>query len=159
MIILGPVAIAKNGVIGRDNDLPWDLPEDLQHFRDVTRGKTVLMGRKTYESIVKRRGSPLPKRKNIVITSRTDYQVPEGVEIYKSIDQALASLSPEEDVYVIGGAGIFKEAVNKADIMDVTHIYKEYPGDVYFPDIDWTKWEKVSEDPREEFNFVTYKRK
>nr|AIA18399.1 Dihydrofolate reductase [uncultured bacterium] len=157
MIILGPVAIAKNGVIGRNNDLPWDLPEDLQHFRDVTRGKTVLMGRKTYESIVKRRGGPLPKRRNLVITSR-DIGSAEGLEVFKSMDEALRSVPAEEDVYIIGGAGIFKEGVDKADMMDVTHIFKEYEGDVRFPDIDWSKWEKVSEDPREEFSFAVYKK-
>lgn len=156
MIILGPVAIAKNGVIGKNNDLPWDLPEDLQHFRDVTRGKTVLMGRKTYESIVKRRGSPLPKRRNLVITSQKDYQVPENVEIYSGVGEALRHVAAEEDVYAIGGAGIFKEIAGKADMMDVTHIHKEYAGDVYFPKIDWSQWKKVKEDPHEEFTFTVY---
>src|SRR3989344_5094956 len=102
MIIIGPVAIAKNWVIGGDNDLPWYLPEDLKHFKKLTLGKTVLMGRKTYESIVNRLGKPLPGRKNVVISRQADYKVPDGVLVFQSLDEALKVLSAE-DIYVIGG--------------------------------------------------------
>src|SRR3989344_1374037 len=110
MIIIGPVAIAKDFLIGGDNDLPWYIPEDLKHFKKITLGKAVLMGRKTYQSILKRLGKPLPERKNIVITRQADFQVPEGVLVYHSIDEALKS-HKGEDIYVIGGAEIFKNAL------------------------------------------------
>jgi dihydrofolate reductase len=88
MIILGPVAVADNLVIGSDNDLPWYFPEDLKRFKEITLGKTVVMGRKTFESIVKRLGKPLPGRKNVVISRQENYQVPEGTLLFGSLEQA-----------------------------------------------------------------------
>src|SRR3954465_9619912 len=102
MIILGPVAVAENLVIGGDNDLPWYLPEDLKHFKKITLGKTVLMGRKTFDSIIKRLNKPLPERKNVVITRQKDYKAPQGVLVFNSLDDALKELS-SEDIYIIGG--------------------------------------------------------
>src|SRR6185369_17150407 len=99
MIILGPVAVADNLVIGSDNDLPWYLPEDLKRFKEITLGKTVVMGRKTYESIVKRLGKPLPGRKNVIISRQTDFKVPDGVLVFSSLEEAFKSLK-DEDVYV-----------------------------------------------------------
>jgi len=155
MIILGPVAIAKNGVIGSSNDLPWYLPEDLKHFKKITSGKTVLMGRKTYDSIVKRLGKPLPQRVNVVVTRQENFPVPPGVLVFHSIDQALDVLKDTE-VYVIGGAQIFSETIGRAEKMYVTHVHKEYQGDVYFPKIDWNQWEKIEEEPHDEYTFATY---
>nr|AIA16678.1 Dihydrofolate reductase [uncultured bacterium] len=155
MIILGPVAIAKNGIIGGDNDLPWYFPEDLKHFKEITLGQTVLMGRKTFDSIIKRLGKPLPGRVNVVITRQENFIVPPGVLVFHSIDQALDALKDTE-VYVIGGAQIFSATADRAEKMYITHIHNEYKGDVYFPKIDWNKWEKIEEQPHEEYTFATY---
>jgi dihydrofolate reductase len=157
MIILGPVAIAKNNIIGGDNDLPWYLPEDLKHFKEITMGKTVLMGRKTYDSIVTRLGKPLPGRTNVVITRQENYIAAPGVLIFHSLDQALKALE-HDDVYVIGGAQIFAAALPAAEKMYVTHVHNEYPGDVYFPEVDWSQWEKIEEEPHGGYTFATYKK-
>ena len=158
MIIIGPVAVAANGVIGGDNDLPWYLPEDLKHFRKITDGKTVLMGRKTYDSIFKRLGKPLPNRKNVVITRSRDKEYPEGVLVFQSIEDAFESLK-EEDIYVIGGAQIFNIALKNGEYMYLTHVKKEYPGDVYFPDVNWVQWERVNEEDFPEYTFAEYRKK
>lgn len=158
MIILGPVAVADNLVIGKGNDLPWHLPEDLKHFKELTLGKTVLMGRKTFESILGRLGKPLPGRKNVVITRQDNYSVPEGVLLFKSLEDAFQGLG-SQDLYVIGGAEIFKLALPFAKILEITHIHGSYEGDAFFPQMDWKHWEKISEDPHEKFTFVKYKRK
>src|SRR5271168_4522498 len=128
MIILGPVAVADNLVIGKGNDLPWHLPEDLKHFKELTLGKTVVMGRKTYESIIARLKKPLPGRKNVVITRQKDYKVPEGVVVFKSLEDAFQELSAQ-DIYIIGGGEIYKQALGLAQIMYMTHIHGSYPGD------------------------------
>lgn len=158
MIIIGPVAVAANGVIGGDNDLPWYLPEDLKNFKKITLGKTVLMGRKTYDSIVKRLKRPLPERKNVVITRQLDYKVPNGVLVFHSIEEALEELK-NEDVYVIGGAQIFDGVINLAQKMYMTHVDGEYAGDVYFPKVDWDNWVRVSSDPHEGYTFAEYDKK
>ena len=158
MIILGPVAIAKNGVIGGDNDLPWYLPEDLKHFKEITMGHTVLMGRKTYDSIIKRLGKPLPGRINVVITRQEDFQAQGGVLVFHSLEQALDALK-KDDIYIIGGAQIFASALPLAQKMHVTHVHKDYKGDVYFPEIDWKEWDMLDQEPHDEFTFATYIRK
>jgi dihydrofolate reductase len=140
-------AIAKNNVIGSNNDLPWDLPEDLAHFRAKTLGHTIIMGKRTYESILARRGAPLPDRKNIVITSDALYQVAFGVQRYTHITEALAEHENDEKIFLIGGVEIFREGLIIADTMILTHINAEYLGDVYFPIVDWKKWSKVGELP------------
>lgn len=157
MIILGPVAVADNLVIGKGNDLPWNLPEDLKHFKELTSGKTVLMGRKTYESIVARLGKPLPNRKNVVVTRQENYKVPEGVLIFADLSSAIESLS-SDDVYIIGGAEIFKQALPFCTLAYITHVFGDYDGDAFFPKVDWSEWQKVSEEKHEKFSFVTYKK-
>lgn len=157
MIIIGPVAVAKNWVIGGDNDLPWYLPEDLRHFKKLTLGKTVLMGRKTYDSIVKRLGKPLPERNNVIITSNKEFMGPEGVRVFHAIPDALEALKTEE-VYVIGGEQIFKQLLPNADKIIITHVHGEYPGDAYFPEVDFSRWRKVSEEPHEGYTFAEYVR-
>lgn len=147
-------AVAKNNVIGSKNDLPWYLPEDLKHFRLITTGHTVIMGRKTYESIFARLGKPLPNRKSVVITRNQDFEIPEGVEKYSSLKEALESHS--EDVYIIGGASIFEQALPLANELIITNVHKDYPGDTYFPSIDPTIWKEVNRDDHEEYSFVTY---
>lgn len=150
-------AVAKNNVIGSKNDLPWYLPEDLKHFKEITSGHTVIMGRKTYESIVSRLGKPLPNRKSIVITRNNSYPVPEGVEKADSLQNAVQKHT--EDAFIIGGASIFTEGLALADQLIITHVHKEYPGDTYFPEIDPNAWEETGREDHGEYSFVTYKRK
>lgn len=150
-------AIAKNGVIGSRNSLPWYIPEDLKHFKDVTMGKTCLMGRNTFDSIMKRLGKPLPGRKNVVV-SRHVWHAPEGVEVYSSLDKALESVKADEEVMVTGGGQIYNQLIDKADKLIITHVHQQIDGDVFFPEIDPGKWKQVSEYPHKEFSWVTYER-
>ncbi len=166
MIILGPVAVAQNRVIGGDNDLPWYLPEDLKHFKEITMGKTVLMGRKTYDSIVKRLGKPLPGRKNVVITRDKNFadrpDVPGEVLVFHDLDSAFNALvfgPNKEDVYVIGGAQIYTACMPKAEKMFMTHVHGEYPGDAFFPEVNWDEWDKIEDEQHDQYSFVTYIRK
>jgi dihydrofolate reductase len=156
MIVALIAAVAKNNVIGKENDLPWYIPEDLKHFREITAGQTVVMGRKTYESIIARNGEPLPDRKNIVITRQKNYPVAKGVEVYPSLDEALAAHKNDDAIFVIGGAEIFTEALPKADRLYITHIDKEYEGDVYFPKVNYDLFSKVSEETQTGLTFVEY---
>lgn len=158
MIILGPVAVAKNGVIGKNNALPWNLPEDLKHFKQITSGKNVLMGSKTFESIFTMLGKPLPNRHNIVLTFDKNYKVPEGVELFFDVPSSLEKYK-NQDLYVIGGGQIYKQFLPLAQKLYMTHIFKDYEGDAFFPEINWQNWKKVSSDVREEFEFAVYERK
>lgn len=150
-------AVAKNNVIGKGNDLPWDIPEDLKHFQTLTSGKTVLMGSNTFESIVKRLGRPLPNRKNIVVTIQKEYQAPEGVEVYYSLTEAIDALQNQE-VWVIGGASIYKQMIDVADKLYITHVDMEPEGDTFFPEINPAWWKKIEEEPHPGFNFTVYNR-
>lgn len=156
MAIILIAAVAKNGVIGKENALPWYLPEDLKRFKQLTTGKTVLMGRKTFESIMRKLQKPLPNRTSIVITNQRDYQVPEGVIVYHDLNQALAKLKDQE-LMIIGGGQIYKQTIDKADVLYITHVDQEIDGDVFFPTIDPAIWQKVEEEKHEGFSFVTYK--
>ncbi len=137
------VAVAENGVVGRDNGLPWHLPEDLKYFKKMTLGKPVVMGRKTYESI----GRPLPERRNIVVSRQSGY-APHGVEVVASLPAALAlavaGAAPVEEVMVIGGAQIYREALPLADRLYVTEVHASVEGDAHFPAVDWTQWRECS---------------
>jgi dihydrofolate reductase len=157
MIILGPVAVAENGVIGKGNDLPWHLPEDLKHFKEITLGKTVLMGRKTFESIFARLKKPLPGRKNVVITRQENYKVPEGVLVFPSLDIAFQKLA-SEDIYVIGGAEIYKQALPFASKMFITKVKGNYEGDAFFPEVDFSKWNLIEEQEHEKFKYLVYQK-
>jgi dihydrofolate reductase len=152
------VAIAKNNVIGKKNELPWYLPEDMKHFKQITDGQTVLMGSKTFESIVSRLGKPLPNRKNIVISSDPNYAVPEGVVVNNDLDKALADFK-NQSLFVIGGASIYKQTIEKADKLYITEVDQEIDGDAFFPEIDLNKWEEISRDKHERLSFVQYNRK
>ncbi|EKD32718.1 MAG: hypothetical protein ACD_76C00161G0017 [uncultured bacterium] len=151
-------AVAKNGVIGKNNELPWDIPEDLKRFRELTRGKTVLMGRKTFESIVTKLGTPLPKRTNVVITRQTDYTAPDGVLVFQSVDSALASLS-DQDICIIGGAEIYRQTIDRTDALEITHLDRDYEGDTVFPNIDPQMWRIASNVKQDDLRFVRYERK
>jgi dihydrofolate reductase len=138
------VAMAANRVIGRDNALPWRLPADLRRFKAVTMGQMLVMGRRTYESI----GRPLPGRRTVVITRRTDWS-PEGVAVVHSLEEALASASAEAEVFVAGGGEVFREALPLAGRIHLTRIEAEVPGDTTFPDFDPTAWKIVDEEHHE----------
>ena len=122
-------------VLGKDNDLVWDIPEDLERFRNLTRGHPVIMGRKTWESIPAER-RPLPKRTNIVVTRQEDYNAP-GAIVVSSVEAALEKAKQSEgadEIFVIGGSGIFKDAFPVTDRLYLTLVHDEAPGDVYFPE-------------------------
>lgn len=154
-------AMAKNRVIGKDNDMPWHLPVDLKHFKKVTLGKPVLMGRKTYESI----GRPLPGRRNLVL-SRTPNLAIDGVEVIDSIDDLSSLLEGVEELMVIGGGHIYELFLDKADTLHLTHIDLEVEGDTRFPDYQKVAdWQVVTEQvaPADEQNpyqcrFVEYRK-
>lgn len=137
-------ARARNGCIGRDNDLPWRLPGDLQHFKRVTRGKPVIMGRRTWESLK----GPLPQRTNIVVTRQADYRA-EGAAVVTSLDAALAlagSVAADqgvEEVVVIGGAGLFREALPRADRLYMTEVHATVEGDTFFPPRTEAEWQET----------------
>ena len=154
------VARATNGVIGRNNTLPWHLPEDLAHFKRTTMGKPILMGRKTFESI----GRPLPGRRNIVITRDRGWQHT-GCEAAASLDDALARCEDDAEVFVVGGAQLYAQALPRADRLVVTEIHADVEGDVHFPAIDPAHWRETMRESHHQatesgfrYDFVEYER-
>lgn len=131
------VAHAKNGVIGKNGTMPWHLSEDLKHFKAVTMGCPVVMGRKTHESI----GRPLPGRRNVVISRNPDYQA-QGCETVESLEAALDLLADAPKVFVIGGAQIYRQALEKCQSAWVTEIDLEVEGDAFFPELDPAHWQR-----------------
>lgn len=138
-IISFVVAMARNGVIGKDNQLPWRLPADLRHFKAVTMGKPIIMGRKTYDSI----GRPLPGRTNIVVTRDPAYQA-EGCVVAHSIEAGLVAAGDAEEVMVIGGADFYRQLLSRADRIYLTLIDAEVEGDTWFPELDTARWHERS---------------
>ncbi|REH46370.1 dihydrofolate reductase [Tenacibaculum gallaicum] len=154
-------AIAKNNALGKDNDLIWYLPADLKRFKKVTTGHAILMGRNTFESI----GKPLPNRTSIIITRNNNYFV-NGCLIANSIEQAI-ELTEEKDAFIIGGAQIYKEALeqNLVDRLDITVLHHEFEADAFFPEIDKTIWKEVAredfkadEKNKYDYSFVSYEK-
>jgi dihydrofolate reductase len=143
----------EQGLIGRDNDLPWRLPADLRHFKRTTMGKPLIMGRKTHESI----GRPLPGRLNIVVTRQVDYTAP-GCTVVHSIDAAREAAADAEEVMVIGGADIYRLFLPVADRLYHTEVHETFDGDVFFPDVDRSAWVEVSRDahPADDRNPYAY---
>ncbi|WP_108125745.1 dihydrofolate reductase [Saccharospirillum mangrovi] len=143
-------AMATNGVIGRDNKLPWYLPGDLQYFKRVTSGKPVIMGRKTYDSI----GKPLPNRTNIIVTRDTAFQA-DGCQVVHSLEDAIhlaeaqVAVSGGDEAIVMGGAEIYAQALPKADRLYVTLVHADVEGDAQFPAIDFAAWQEIA---REDYN-------
>jgi dihydrofolate reductase len=133
-------AIAKNNALGKDNDLIWYLPADLKRFKKVTTGHYILMGRNTYESI----GKPLPNRTTIIITRNKNYSK-EGCLIAGSLEEAIDLAKEEAQLFIIGGAQIYKEVISKnlADQLDITLVHSEFEADVFFPEIDTNIWKEV----------------
>lgn len=138
------VAIAENNAIGKNNELLWHLPTDLKHFKQLTSGHTIVMGRKTFDSI----GKPLPNRRNIVITRSNTLEIP-GAEVVHTIEQALELCTAEKEVFIVGGAEIYKQAMDKTDKIYLTTVHARYEGDAYFPEIDQKKWEEVDNEPHQ----------
>jgi dihydrofolate reductase len=150
MTVILIAAVGGNGVIGRDNDLPWRIREDLQHFKQLTLGHTLVMGRKTYDSI----GRPLPGRRTVVVTRQPDWSA-DGVEVAHALDDAL-KLADGNDVYVAGGGEIYRAALPYADRLELTEVDQSPDGDVTFPAFDRSSWTETARDPREGFTFVSY---
>ncbi|MBK5910204.1 hypothetical protein CCR85_01690 [Rhodothalassium salexigens] len=132
------VAVADNGVIGRDGDLPWSIPSELQWFKRQTLGKPMIMGRRTFRSI----GRPLPGRRNIVLTRQRDWRA-EGVEVAPDLDAALALVAGADEAAVIGGAGVFADALPLADRLIWTAVHAAPEGDTAMPAVDWSAWAEV----------------
>jgi dihydrofolate reductase len=163
MIISCIVAVAKNNVIGKDNDIPWYLPADLQYFKKVTLNHAVIMGRNCYESI----GRPLPKRTNIIVT-RDPYFISSVCYVVRSIEEALstAMAQGEEEVFIIGGGQIYEQTKGIWDKLYVTEVDLEVEGDIYFPEISLDEWRLISADPQvknekniHDYTFKLYERK
>lgn len=153
MMIAIVVAIAENNAIGKDNQLLWHLPADLKHFKQITTGHTIIMGRKTYDSI----GKPLPNRRNIVISRATGLQIP-GVEVTGSVADALALCSNEAEVFIIGGAEIYKSTLDITDRIYLTKVHQHYEADAFFPEINTGQWSEsdVENHLPDEKNKVAY---
>ncbi|MFY0652509.1 MAG: dihydrofolate reductase [Cyclobacteriaceae bacterium] len=162
MIVSLIAAMTKNRVIGRNNDLPWKLPDDMKYFQRTTKGHTVIMGRKNYDSLPPS-FKPLPNRNNIILTRQAGYQA-EGCEVFGSLEDALASVITENEVFVIGGGQIYEQALQAGDRIYLTQIDAEIDGDTFFPHMG-EEWKEVSRtshpaDDRHiySFDFVVYEK-
>tara|TARA_B100001059_G_scaffold125889_1_gene125889 strand:+ start:48 stop:533 length:486 start_codon:yes stop_codon:yes gene_type:complete len=152
MIISHLVAVSNNNVIGKDNDLPWKLKKDLLHFKNYTVGKTILMGRKTFESI----GKPLPNRNNFIVS--TTLQNVNGAEVFKSLDSAIKNVSSGEEVVIIGGGYLFRESINFFNKLVLTQVDCVIDGDIFYPEVNLDQWtleqsEDFKKDEDNEYNF------
>ena len=166
-------AIANNNEIGRKNELLWNLPIDMKHFRETTSGHPVIMGQRTYESLGTDSnglaGKPLPNRRNIVLTIDKDFKR-DGLEVYNSIEnlekELTETMGKDEETFIIGGGQIYKLFIDKADRLYITHVNADFPdADTYFPIIDKDKWKIISEDKHKkdekntyDCNFVIYEK-
>jgi dihydrofolate reductase len=146
-------AVGRNNVIGDGASMPWHLPEDLQHFKATTLGHTMIMGRRTFESI----GRVLPGRRTIVITRQQDWRHPD-VETAHSLADAFFLAGPGDEVFVTGGGEVYREAMPYAARLVITHVDEAPPGTVTFPEIDPGEWEETARDDRDGFSIVTYER-
>ena len=153
-------ALAENDVIGRDGDLPWHLPKDLRRFKRLTTGGVILMGRRTWESI----GHPLPRRRSLVLSHDRSFQ-PAGAEVLGSFQEALEQAAKAPEIFVIGGATVYSEALPRAHRLYLTRVHAEVAGDVRFPSFDPADWELTEEEHHRAderhafpFSFCTYRR-
>ncbi len=149
------VAAADNNVIGKNNAMPWHIPEDFKHFKDVTMGKPCIMGRKTFESILVQLGKPLPGRVNIIV-SRKNYQH-DGALTCKDLEEAIeqAAKTGTDEICIIGGAQIYALALPFANKVHLTRVHQSPEGDAFFPNLD-SQWVEQSRDDRDGFSFLTY---
>ena len=156
-------AVADNYAIGKGNKLPWHLPADLKHFRELTTGHAVVMGKRTFESLP---NGPLPNRRNVVLTSVMSEGVNEGYFEADSLEDAFYLCEKEEKVFIVGGAAVYRQSLEIAESLYITWVHHEFSADIYFPEVDFSKWEEVSRQdmPADEknpypYSFVLYKRK
>ena len=159
MIVTIVVAIAENYAIGKNNQLLWHMPADLKHFKQITSGHTVIMGRRTYDSV----GKPLPNRRNIIIT-RQDITIP-GCEVVKSVDEALGLCAGEEEVFIVGGAEIYKLTMDQTDRIYLTIVHHSFDADTVFPEIDYMQWKETAREDHQpdekhkySYSFITLER-
>ena len=160
LVIIAAVA-EENRVIGQEKDLPWHIPEDLQHFKNLTTGHPLLMGRRTFESVVHQFGGPLPDRRMVVLTSQGPFDEYPDIETYPSIDAAMNALADAETVFIGGGEAIYRQFLPRADRLELTLIEGSYEGDTYFPPFEHLVGDTFKEtavDERDGFRFVTYER-
>ncbi len=162
------VAVSANGVIGKDNDLIWYLPRDLNYFKRVTENHVVIMGRRNYESIPEKY-RPLPKRTNVIVTRQSDYEAPD-CELVSSVEEGieLANKLGDQEPFIIGGGQIYQYALdqNLIDRMYITEVHHDFEGDTYFPEVDTSTWKEVNredhlKDNRHNYaySFVVYEKK
>jgi dihydrofolate reductase len=156
MVISIIAAMAENRVIGRENEMPWDIPSELQQFKERTMGHPVIMGRKTFESI----GHPLPGRKNIIISCRQEF-APEGCIVVRDLQAAIAAGEGASEVFICGGEAVFREAMPLADRIYLSIIDEEFDGDTFFPEIpdDFVEVERQTFEDILPYNVVRYERK
>lgn len=159
MIVSIVVAIADNHAIGKDNKLLWHLPKDLKHFKEITTGGTVIMGRKTYDSV----GRPLPNRRNIIVT-RQSITI-EGCEVVNSVEAALALCANDAEVFIVGGAEIYRQAMHLTDRIYLTIVHDNFEADTYFPEIEENIWKETERQDHEAdeknafaYSFITLER-
>ena len=142
MILTSIVAIAQNGVIGKDNDLIWHLPNDLKHFKNLTKDHTIIMGRKTWESIGSK---PLPHRKHIVISRNTNYKA-NGALVVSSVEDAIKNIIDDDQPFIVGGAQIYKMAMPFVQRLEITYVHHNFKGDTFFPELDKSLWKQTFEE-------------
>jgi dihydrofolate reductase len=154
------VAMARNRTIGIDNTLPWRCPEDLKHFKALTMGHHMIMGRKTFDSI----GKPLPGRTTVVVTRNPDLKI-EGCLIAHSLEQAIAACAGDNEIFIVGGAELYAQALPLVDTLYITEIQQDISGDAHFPEFDKKNWKTISREIRSqeipqplEYHFVSYHR-
>jgi dihydrofolate reductase len=152
-------AVAQNRAIGKNNQLLWHLPEDMRYFREITRGKTVIMGRKTWESLPEK-FRPLPGRHNIVVTHDRHY-VAKGATLAHSLPEAIAAAGADDETFVIGGAELYRQALPLAQRLYLTEVAQRYDGDVFFPEVPTADWQEISRSeqrggPDLKFAFAVY---
>lgn len=147
------VGYDENRLIGKGNELPWHIPEDLKHFKELTEGNRVIMGRLTFESI----GKVLPNRENIILT-RGNFEF-QGVKTYNSVEELLKALDDTKKNFVIGGSEIYKLLLPFVDILHISHIKGQHEGNVYFPEVDFSEWEMVIQREYDEFKYICYRRR
>lgn len=152
-------AVAANGTIGADGEMPWHYPEDLAHFERTTTGHPVVMGRRTFEAIHRRLDGPLPGRHSVVLTTRPA-SLPDGVVAVDSVDAAVraAADTGAETAYVVGGASVYEQFLPRADGLVLTELDEAFEGDTSFPAVAWDRWVETARDRHDAFDIVTYRR-
>lgn len=140
MVISMIAAVAENRVIGNKNTIPWHLPADFKYFKETTFGKTIVMGLNTFSSIG---GKPLPGRKHVILNNDSNYTAPENCEVAHSIEEAVEIIKTEQEVFICGGASVYKQFLPMAEKLYITEVHASPEGDTFFPEIDKTEWGEV----------------